>query len=139
MKSMSIIFMAIVSLQRIGTPEVSRIVGKTTKAVVGSVPVVGDAMTGAVEVAAMLAGTVKNGLAVVAVIFIVLISLIPIIKLVAMSFIYKVAAAIIQPISDTRIVKCLNSAGNFIFLLLGALFMVEVMFIFSVIILLSTA
>lgn len=139
LKGSAMLFMAVISLEKIGTPALNRVLGKTTKAAVGAIPIVGDVMTGAVEAAAALTGVVKNGVAAGAIIFIVIICMLPLIKLVAMILIYKFTAALIEPICEARIVKCISAAGDFTVLLLGALFTVEIMFIFSVIIMLSTA
>ncbi len=139
LKGMAILFMTVVSLLRIGTPNMNKLVGKTARAAVGAVPVVGDVMTGAVDMAASLSGTVKNSVAACAVVFIILLCLMPMIKLVVMILIYKFTAAVLEPVCEARLIKCISSAGDFSVLLLGALFTVEIMFVFSVIVLFSTA
>lgn len=139
LKGSAIAFMAIISLGRIGNPDIGRIIGKTTKAAIGAVPVVGDVMSGAVETAAAITGTIKNGAAVAAVVFIIIISLMPLLKLFAMIFIYKFAAAVMEPICEKRLVRCISTAGDFSVLLMGALFSVQIMFAFSVIILVASA
>lgn len=139
LKGCAIAFMAIVSLQRLGAPLLNQMLGKTARVAVSSIPIVGDIMTGAVEMAATLGSAMKNGVAVAAVLFLVVICFIPIIKLVAMILVYKLTAAVLEPICEARLIKCISAAGDFSVLLLGTLFTVEVLFIFSVIVLLSTA
>lgn len=137
MKGMAIVFMAVLSIQKIGTPALNTALGKTAKAAVGAIPVVGDVMSGAVETAAALTGLLKSGASVAAILFIMMICLLPLLKLLAMIFIYKLTAAVTEPICEERLVKCISAAGDFSLLLLGALFTVEIMFLFSVIILLG--
>lgn len=137
LKAMAIIFMMVLSIQKIGAPALNNALGKTAKAAVGAIPVVGDVMTGAVETAAALAGLLKSGAAASAIIFIIIICLIPLLKLIAMILIYKLTAAIAEPVCEPRLVKCISTAGDFSLLLLGALFTVEIMFLFSVILLLG--
>lgn len=137
LRAIAIIFMVVLSIQKIGAPALNNALGKTAKAAVGAIPVVGDVMTGAVETAAALAGLLKSGAAASAIIFIVIICLIPLIKLIVMILIYKLTAAIVEPVCESRLVKCISTAGDFSLLLLGALFTVEIMFLFSVILLLG--
>lgn len=139
LKGISIGFMTMVSLQKIGAPALNKVLGKTAKVAVGAIPIVGDVMTGAVEMAATLSGAVKSGVLVSVIVFIILLCMIPLIKLVVMILIYKFTAALLEPVCESRLVRCISAAGDFSVLLLSALFTVEVMFIFSVIILLSTA
>lgn len=139
LKGISIAFMAMISLQRLGSPMLNKMIGKTAKVAVGAVPVVGDVMSGAVELAAAMTGAISNSIAAASIIVLIILCMVPLIKLVAMIFIYKVTAAILEPICEGRLIKCMSAAGDFSVLLLSALFTIEVMFIFSVMVLLSTA
>lgn len=137
MRGIAFIFIAVLSLQKIGSGTINGMFGKTIKNTVSAVPVVGSIMTSAVETATGMTRLLGNGVSVVAIIVVVIIALIPIFKLVAMIFIYKFAAAVSEPICEERLINCINSAGNFSMLLLGCLFTAEVMFIFSFIIFIS--
>lgn len=137
LKGCAIAFMAVTALQRTGAAGLNSVVTKTARAAVGAVPVVGDIMTGAVETAASLTGLLKGSVTVATVLLVAAMVMLPVIKLGVMFFIYKLAAAVIEPVSEPRLIKALNSAGDFSALLLGALFVVAVMFVFSAIILLS--
>ena len=138
MRTIAVLFATVLSLQRLGTAEAGVIAGKTAKAVTGAVPVLGNAMEGAVETALYLFSTLKNGIAATAVIFLLIMALVPVIRVFTAAMIYKVTAALCEPISDSRIIKALSSMGDFTMLLLSAIFTVEFMFIFSVIILLTS-
>jgi stage III sporulation protein AE len=45
-----------------------------------------------------------------------------------MAFIYKITAALIEPVSDKRLVKCIGSAGDSLILITSCLISVSVMF-----------
>ena len=52
--------------------------------------------------------------------------------LLAMLVLYKVTAAVVEPVAEGRLVKALSAAGGFSRLLLAALFTADVMFLFAV-------
>ncbi len=137
MKGIAFLFVALLSLQKLGGSVLSRGIGKTAKAVVTSVPVVGDVMGGAVDTVGALIGMIRGGTLITVVIFMALICAVPLIRLCIMILIYKLTAAVVEPICESRLVKCISSAGDFSVLLFGALFLVESMFLFSAVLLLT--
>lgn len=128
-------FMAFISLQKIGTAASDKLAGRAAKAAVGAVPVVGGVMEGAVETAAAMTSAIKSSTAVAAVIFIAAVCALPLIKIFVIMVIYKFTAAVIEPVGESRFVKCLSSVGDYTGLLLSTLFAAMVMFMFAVIIL----
>ena len=52
----------------------------------------------------------------------------PIIKIVLMSIIYKLSAAVVEPISDERITSTISSTGDSLVLLLSCVLSVSLMF-----------
>jgi stage III sporulation protein AE len=137
MKAAAFLFMTLLSLQKLGASSINHMLGKTTKAVVSAIPVVGDVMGGAVESAAALTGMLKNGTLAAAAIFLICMCAVPLIRLGVMVGIYKVTAAIAEPVCEPRLVKCIGGVGDFLVLLFGILFLMEVMFLFSAILLLA--
>lgn len=131
------LFMSIAALQKTGAAGISGILGKTAKSAVGAVPVVGDIMTGAVETAASLTGLLRSSVAIGTVVAVCVVVMTPVIKLLVIFFIYKFTAAVIEPVSEPRLIDALNGAGDFSALLMGAIFVVSSMFVFSAIILLT--
>ena len=85
-------------------------------------------MGGAVDTAAAVAGTIRSGTLAAAVIFLILVCIPLVVKLVAMTLIFKLTAAAVE---------CIGSAGDYTALLLGVVFLVEVMFLFSSVLLLG--
>lgn len=137
MKGTAFIFMTLISLQKLGSSSLNHVVGKTTKAMIGAIPVIGDVMGGAVESVAAITGMLKNGTLVAAAIFLICICAIPLIRLGVMVIIYKLTAAVAEPVCEPRLVKCIGAAGDFSVLLFCVLFLMEVMFLFSTILLLA--
>lgn len=136
LKAAAAIFMGILSLQRIGVSGLDAVTAKAAKTVVGAVPVIGDAMTGAAETALAVTGLIRNSAAAAAAVLLIAGAMVPVMKLAVAGFIYKLSAAFLQPISESRISSCLADMGNFVFLLVSIIFAAELVFIFAVLILL---
>lgn len=134
LKAISIIFTTALTLHKLTIPAVEGVINKTAKLAIGAIPVVGEVMTGTVDTIASWTGLIKNGTVLAIIIFMILLCAIPVLKLVALILVYKFTAAIIQPISDSRIVKCIDGIATSCQLLLGSLVCVMIMFIFVAII-----
>lgn len=127
------IFIAVIELQSSVTSAADGIAARTAKYAVGNfIPVVGKALSDAVDTVIGYSILLKNSVSVVGMLVIILICAIPVIKLFAMIILYKLTAAIIQPISDERIVKCISEMANSLTFIAGALLSVAVMFIISI-------
>ncbi len=137
LKGMAILFMVSLSLQSIAAPILNNVLNRTAKIAVSTIPVVGEVFVGAVDTVQVWSKAVRSGAIVASIILIIVVCSFPVLKLAVLVLIYKFTAAIIQPISDERIVKCINAIGSFTFVLLGTLTTVSVMFIFSVMITLT--
>ncbi len=107
---------------------------KTAKFALGSlIPVAGGYLSDAAEAVLGSFLVIKNSIGIVILIGIILISLIPILKLAAIILIYKLTCAVIQPISDKRIVTCMDNVAASFSCLLGILSAVTFMFVLSVV------
>jgi len=136
-KGCAFVFMAVTALQKTGVSAVTGIAGKTARGAISAVPIVGDIMNGAIDTAAGFTGLLKNSFTVATVILVCGVVMLPVIKLAVMYLVYKMTAALIEPISEPRLIKALSSAGDFTAMLIGCLFVVSSMFVFSTIILLG--
>jgi len=137
LKILAIGIVSIISIQRISTPLANNLLMRATRSAVNTVPVVGSVLSGALENVMYLARMLRGGVLVVVIITMVAICLIPMLKLFALMLTYKIAAALIQPICDERIVDCLEVAGDYTALLLSAAAIVSMMFMVSVVIMLT--
>ena len=124
------VFVGVISLEGTLTSSVDGITAKTAKAAVSSlIPVVGKILGDSVDTVLGCGIILKNALGVVGVIIIIGICIIPVIKLSTMSIMYSIAAAIIEPLADTKIVKLLDEMGGIFKLLLAILSAVSVLLI----------
>lgn len=137
LKGAAILFMLLLSLQKVGGGALNGLAAKTARIAVGSVPVVGDVMGGAVETAAAVAGTLKSGTLAAAAIFLLLLCIPLLVKLAVILLVFKVTAAAAEFICEERLVDCISAAGDYTALLLGVVFLAEGMFLFSALLLLG--
>ena len=80
------------------------VVGRSAEAI----PVVGDAIGGVTEVMLGTAVLIKNGIGVAGALVCIGICLVPMIQMAVVTLLYKLIAAMIQPVSDKRIVGCIS-------------------------------
>ncbi|MBS4536202.1 stage III sporulation protein AE [Clostridium sp. D2Q-14] len=127
------IFMGIMSIQGISTAQIDGITIRTAKfAVDNLIPVVGGFLSDAMDTVVGCSLLLKNSVGVIGVMTLFLIVIIPAIKLISIIFAYRITAAIIEPISDERIVKGLNNVSKALIILLGLLLTVTLMFIIAI-------
>ena len=123
------IFIAMLTIRGITADTMDAVALKTTKfAVDNFVPIVGKAFSDAITSIAGYSLIIKNAITGIGLIVIVLIILYPIIKLVLMTFIYKISASLVEPISDKRITSALSMIGESMVLLTSCVISVSFMF-----------
>lgn len=137
MKGAAMAFMLLLSLQKIGGGALNGLAVKTAKIAVGSVPVVGDIMGGAVEMAAATVGTLRSGTLAAAAIFLLLLCIPIVVKLFVIMMVFRLTAAAAEFICEERLVECIAAAGEYTGLLLGVVFLGEGMFLFTSLLLLG--
>ena len=105
--------------------------GKTA----ASIPGIGNVINGATEVALGTAVLIRNCLGVMGIVVLVLLGLPPVIKLAMNSLVYKLLAALLQPVSDRRMTGCLSAMGEGCRLLLKVLLTLELLLLITIAIL----
>lgn len=132
------IFVGVVTIRGITSKAMDQVTVKTAKyAVDNFVPVVGKCLSDAISTVAGYSLLLKNSISTLGLIIIIAMLLIPTIKLLIMAFMYKMAAALIEPISDSRLVNSIGAAGDSLILILSCLICVSVMFFIMIAILAS--
>lgn len=127
------IFVGVLSLEGSLSSSIDGITAKTAKAAVSSlIPVVGKLLGDAVDTVLGCGVILKNALGVIGVIVIIGICIMPVVKLGVLTIIYNLAAAIIEPVSDEKIVKLLEEMGGTFKLLFAILCTLSVMLIIGV-------
>ena len=97
-----------------------------------AIPGVGDALGGMAEVAVGTAVLVKNGIGMTGALICVSLCLVPLIQVACVALLYKLAAAVIQPVSDPRITGCVETVGEGVRLLMRVVFTTGVLFLLTV-------
>ncbi|MBU3189152.1 stage III sporulation protein AE [Clostridium bowmanii] len=133
------VFIAVITVRSIAAKTIDQVTIKTAKFAVDTfIPVVGKALSDAISTVAGYSLLLKNAISGLGLVILIIIVLFPIIKLLIMAFMYKLAAALIEPISDRRTVDCINSVGDSIILLMSCVISVSIMFFIMVAIVAST-
>ncbi len=123
------LFIGLLTVRGITSSTIDAVTLKTAKfAIDNFIPIVGKAFSDAIASVAGYSLIIKNAVSSVGLIIIIIMMLYPIIKLILISFVYKLTAAIIEPISDKRITSSLTSAGNSLILLMSCVLSVSLMF-----------
>lgn len=107
------------------------IIGKTA----ASIPGIGNAINGVTEVVLGTAVIIRNGIGVVGIIILVCIGIRPVIRLALLAFLYKLLAAVVQPVSDKRMTGALSTIGNGYVLFLKVLLCMELLIFITIAIL----
>lgn len=105
-------------------------IGKTA----GAIPGVGNAINSVTEIILTSAVLIRNGLGVVFLAAFLMWGLTPILRYAVSGILYKLVAAAAQPVSDKRIVGCINTMGEGCLLLMKILFTSEVLCMLTVIV-----
>lgn len=96
------------------------------------IPGIGNAINSVTETVLGASVVVKNAIGVAGLVVILTICLIPLIKLACFSLTYKLGSALVQPVSDKRIIGCLGTAADSAKLLLSCVFIALLLFMLSI-------
>lgn len=123
------IFIGLLTIRGITSSTIDAVTLKTAKfAVDNFIPIVGKAFSDAIASVAGYSLIIKNAISSIGLVAIILILLHPLIKLVLITFIYKLSAALIEPISDPRITKSIEAAGSSMVLIISCVLTVTLTF-----------
>lgn len=134
------LFIGALSIQGVGGAIADGISLRTAKFMTGAfIPVVGGMFADVLE--AIIGGSLllKNAVGLVGLMVIGFITLFPVLKILAIVIIYKIAAALIQPIGDPAIADTIQSMGNSLLMVFAAVATVALMFFLAIIIIVTTA
>ncbi|QGT98954.1 Stage III sporulation protein AE [Candidatus Syntrophocurvum alkaliphilum] len=124
------IFVGIVTLRAVYASVLDKVTLRTTKFVTdNAIPVVGKMFSDTIEVAAGYVILLKQAVSIYGVLIIFGIILFPLLKIAAIALIYKIAAAIVEPIGDSRTASVLEIMSTHLFLMLSAVASVGLMFL----------
>ena len=96
------------------------------------VPGVGDLLGGTAEVALGTAVLIKNSIGIVGMFLCLVLCLAPLLQLAVITLGYKLAAALVQPVSDKRITECISGVGEGCKMLMNCIFVTGILFLVTV-------
>lgn len=132
------VFIAVLTIRGITSSTIDAVTLKTTKfAVDNFIPIVGKSFSDAISSVAGYSLIIKNAIGSIGLIVIILIILYPIIKLILSSLIFKLSAALLEPITDKRITSSIAAAGESLILIMSSVLCVSLMFFVLIAIMIS--
>ncbi|MCL2286935.1 MAG: stage III sporulation protein AE [Firmicutes bacterium] len=137
LKGMLALFAFLLTLQRVTAPIVSNVAIRTSRNVIGAVPVVGNAFTAAIDTVVGFSQAARSGVLVALVLVLCAAIAGPLVKIAALSFIYKIVAAFLQPVADKRLAALMDSISKHLNIIFFAAAFIGVLCIYTVVILLS--
>ncbi|BAC13846.1 stage III sporulation protein AE [Oceanobacillus iheyensis] len=134
------IFLGVISVQGTASAIQDGVAMKTAKFVTGNfIPVVGRTFTDAADTILSASLILKNALGIAGLVVILFIVAFPAIKVAAIALIYKIAAAVLQPIGGGPIVQALNTISTYILYILACLLAVSLMFLLAIVIIVAAS
>ncbi|RHW41113.1 stage III sporulation protein AE [Neobacillus notoginsengisoli] len=123
------VFLGVLSVQGASSAVSDGVAIRTAKFITGNfVPVIGRAFTDAADTVISASVLLKNTVGIAGVAILLFIVAFPAIKILMIAFIYKFAAAILQPLGGGPIISCLDTIGKSIIYVFAALGIVSLMF-----------
>ena len=132
LKSMIGVVAGLYILQGLVAPAIDSLKRSMVTRGVEAIPGVGDALGGTAEVVLGTAVLIKNSIGVTGALICCALCMMPLIQIGVITLVYKMAAAVIQPVSDKRIVECVSGVGEGCRLLLRAVLTSGVLFLFTI-------
>lgn len=102
------------------------------------IPMVGGVLAESVETVMNCSVVIKNSVGVLGVICLIVVALVPIMKIAAMLILFRITAAVAEPVSEERIVVCLSRLADSVSVLFSMLTAVVIMFIMVVTIIINS-
>lgn len=127
------ITIGIISLEGSLSSTIDGMTAKTAKTAMSTfIPVVGKTLGDAIDTIMGSTLILKNAVGMLGVIILLAIGLIPIVKVSILMGLYYLSSAIIEPISDSRIVKCMGYIGDSLKLILAILITITFIYIIAI-------
>ena len=132
------VFIGVLTIRGISSLTIDAVTLKTTKFTIDNfIPIVGKSLSDAISSVAGYSLIIKNAIGSIGLIVIILIIIYPIIKIVLSSLIFKLSAALLEPITDKRITSSIAAAGESLILIMSCVLCVSLMFFVLIAIMIS--
>ena len=132
------VFIGVLTIRGISSSTIDAVTLKTTKFTIDNfILIVGKSLSDAISSVAGYSLIIKNAIGSIGLIVIILIIIYPIIKIVLSSLIFKLSAALLEPITDKRITSSIAAAGESLILIMSCVLCVSLMFFVLIAIMIS--
>jgi stage III sporulation protein AE len=127
------VFLGVISVQGASSAVTDGVTVKTAKFITGNfVPVIGRVFTDATDTVISASMLLKNTVGLAGVAILLIIAAFPAVKILMVAFIYKFAAAILQPLGGGPVITCLDIISKSIIYVFAALGIVSLMFFLTI-------
>lgn len=127
------IFLGIITIEGVLASSADGVTLRTARfAMDRFIPIVGGFMSDAIDTVFGCSLLIKNAVGVLGLVIILVIVSFPILKILSLIVIYKVTAVLIEPISDSKIVDCLNDMSSSLVIVFATVISVAIMFFIAV-------
>jgi len=128
-----VLFIGIITIQGAAGSVADGLTLRTAKfATATFIPVVGKVLADTVELVMGASLLIKNAVGIFGVIVVFMICLFPLIKLLSLIVVIKISGALVQPMGDEKMAKCLDCIANNLLLVFGSVVIVALMFFLSI-------
>lgn len=128
-----VIFIGVITIQGTAGSIADGLALRTAKfATATFIPVVGKMFADTVELVMGASLLLKNAVGIFGIIVVSMICILPLIKILSLILVIKISGALVQPLGDEKMAKCLDSIGNNLFLVFGAVLTVALMFFLDI-------
>lgn len=124
-------------IQGLLSPVIDNLKSNTLVKTAGAIPGIGGSVQAATEIMVSSGILIKNGVGIAGVLILVALCAGPLLKVGIMALLYKISAAVIQPIADKRLAGCVSGMGEGARLLGKTLLMAEVMMVLTIVIVIA--
>lgn len=132
MRTMLAFVIGLNTIQGLLAPALDQVKRSVVTRGVEAIPGVGDAMGGTAEVIIGTAVVVKNGIGIAGAVICFAICLSPLVQTGLLVLLYRLAAAVLQPVSDQRMVSCIAGMADACQLLMRLIFTAGMMFLLTI-------
>ncbi|WP_167542275.1 stage III sporulation protein AE [Parageobacillus thermoglucosidasius] len=132
------VFLGVMSVKGATSAIADGIALRTAKFVTGNfVPVVGKMFTDAADTVVTASMLLKNTVGIVGVTILLIIAAFPALKIFAIALVYKVSAAVMQPLGEGPVISCLSIMSKSIAYVFASLAIVSLMFFLSLVVIIT--
>lgn len=128
-----VVFVGVITVQGVAGGVTDGIALRTAKYATGTfIPVVGKMFADTVDMVMGASLVLKNAIGLFGIATVVTLCALPLIKLASLIVVIKLAGALIQPMGDEKMAKCLDDMGDNLLLVFGGVLAVAIMFFLTI-------